>query len=67
MNDKAVIPGKFTAVKMEEYPQGLQELLVVGVRVSLLIFLLRRRILPPDINPGLHIYTVHNNRIRVKL
>ena len=67
MNDEAVISGKFTAVKVEEHPQGLQELLVVGVRVSLLILLLRWRILPPDTNPGLHIDTVHNNRILIKL
>ena len=52
MNDEAVISGKFTAVKVEEHPQGLQELLVVGVRVSLLILLLRWRILPPDLIPG---------------
>ena len=67
MNDEAVIFGKLAAVKLEKYTQGLQELLVVGVLVSILILLLRWRILPPNPDPGLHINTVHNTQTLIYL
>ena len=66
MNNEAVIFRKLAAVKMKEYTQGLQELLVIGVRVSPLEILLRWRILPHDLLPGLEIHELHSHQFVTK-